>query len=294
MPYFLLVLATLFWSGNFVISRGMHASLPPMGLSFWRWVVALLILCLFTLPQLRRDRELLFKHSRYMIIQGILGVTAFNSLIYMAMQTTTAINGVLLTSMTPILIVVLSWIRFGELLTLRQITGVFVSLTGVLLIIAKGELAALLRVDFNQGDMYVILAGFMWSLYSTNLKSMPKGLHPFSYMTGIVIVGLIGILPFYLLEISQGKTVALNAGNLATIVYVGIFASVMAFLFWNRAVRIVGANKAGPFVHLMPVFSTILAIIFLGEKFVFFHTQGMLFIFGGIFMTTFRVQKRGA
>ena len=113
-------------------------------------------------------------------------------------------------------------------------------------------------------------------------------------MTGIVIVGLIGILPFYLLEISQGKTVVLNAGNLATIVYVGIFASVMAFLFWNRAVRIVGANKAGPFVHLMPVFSTILAIIFLGEKFVFFHTQGMLFIFGGIFMTTFRVQKRGA
>ncbi len=250
----------------------------------------MIVLSLFTLPQLRRDKEIFFKNSRYMIIQGLLGVTGFNSLIYLAMQTTTAINGVLLTSMTPIFIVVISWVGFRETLTFRQIAGVFVSFAGVLLIIAKGKLATLLNVDWNQGDMYVLLAGIMWASYSTNLRNMPKDLHPFSYMGGIVVIGLIGILPFYCLEISQGKMVALTSGNIASILYVGIFASVMAFLFWNRAVRTVGANKAGPFVHLMPVFSTILAIIFLGEKFALFHAQGMLFIFGGILMTTLRVQ----
>jgi drug/metabolite transporter (DMT)-like permease len=292
MPYILLILTTLFWSGNFVLSRGMHASIPPLGLSFWRWAVALFILCFFGVHHLWRERKIAQNNFRFIVIQGLLGVTGFNSLIYLAMQTTTAINAVLVNSCVPILIALASWLMYRELLTTRQILGVCVSLCGVLLIIAKGQLATLLHVDFNRGDIYVLIAAALWAFYSANLKRYPRDLHPFSYLSAIVIVGLIGLFPFYLLELFQGQRILLTTSSIVTIIYVAVFASVLAFIFWNRAVRTIGANKAGPFVHLMPVFSTILAVIFLGEKLTAFHLQGMLLIFGGIIMTTFRIRPK--
>lgn len=292
MPYILLILTTLFWSGNFVLSRGMHASIPPLGLSFWRWAVALFILCFFGVHHLWRERKIAQNNFRFIVIQGLLGVTGFNSLIYLAMQTTTAINAVLVNSCVPILIALASWLMYRELLTTRQILGVCVSLCGVLLIIAKGQLATLLHVDFNRGDIYVLIAAALWAFYSANLKRYPRDLHPFSYLSAIVIVGLIGLFPFYLLEFFQGQRILLTTSSIVTIIYVAVFASVLAFIFWNRAVRTIGANKAGPFVHLMPVFSTILAVIFLGEKLTAFHLQGMLLIFGGIIMTTFRIRLK--
>ncbi|MBM9513642.1 DMT family transporter [Desulfogranum marinum] len=292
MPYLLLILTTLFWSGNFVLSRGMHASIPPLGLSFWRWSVALLILCFFGVHHLWRERTIAQDHSRFIVIQGLLGVTGFNSLIYLAMQSTTAINAVLVNSCVPILIALASWLMYRDLLTPRQILGVCVSLCGVLLIIAKGQLATLLQVDFNRGDIYVLIAAVMWAFYSANLKRYPPDLHPFAYLCAIVIVGLIGIFPFYLLELFQGQYIPLTTSSIVTIIYVALFASVLAFIFWNRAVRTIGANKAGPFVHLMPVFSTILAVLFLGEKLTAFHLQGMLLIFSGIVLTTFRIRQK--
>ena len=204
MPYILLILTTLFWSGNFVLSRGMHASIPPLGLSFWRWAVALFILCFFGVHHLWRERKIAQNNFRFIVIQGLLGVTGFNSLIYLAMQTTTAINAVLVNSCVPILIALASWLMYRELLTPRQILGVCVSLCGVLLIIAKGQLATLLHVDFNRGDIYLLIGAALWAFYSANLKRYPRDLHPFAYLSAIVIVGLIGLFPFYLLELFQG------------------------------------------------------------------------------------------
>lgn len=291
MPYILLILTTLFWSGNFVLSRGMHAAIPPMSLSFYRWLVALFILCLFCSRRLYTEKALLRQNFRFIAIQGLLGVTGFNTLVYLAMQTTTAINAVLVNSCVPILIAAASFIMYRELLTPRQVAGIFISLGGVLLIIAKGKLAALLQVDFNPGDLYVLAAAVIWALYSANLKRYPQGLHPYAYLMGIVIVGLIGILPLYLLELAGGKLMAVTSASIITVLYVAIFASVLAYIFWNRAVRTIGANKAGPFVHLMPVFSTILAVIFLGESLTGYHLQGMGLIFAGITLTTFKIAK---
>lgn len=292
MPYVLLILAALFWSGNFVISRGMHAEIPPLALAFWRWVLALLILAMFALRHLWADRALVIRHYKFICVQGILGVAGFNTLIYLAIQSTTAINAVLVNSCIPVLIGVVSWVMYREVMSPRQCCGVVLSLLGVFLIIAQGKLNHLLQVQFNRGDLLVLLAALVWAVYSANLKRYPKDLHPFAFQSGIVIVGLFFIFPFYLFELMTSGGFELTVNVAATILYVALFASVLAFIFWNRAVRMVGANKAGPFIHLMPVFSTILAVFFLDEKLYFYHFQGILLIFTGIMMTTFKVAKK--
>jgi len=270
----------------------MHADIPPLALSFWRWAVALFILSFFGLRHLWTQRQLAREHLKFISIQGLLGVTGFNSFIYLAVQSTTAINAVLVNSCIPVLIAVFSWILYKEKMTPRQCLGVFVSLCGVLLIIAQGKMANLLAMNFNKGDLLVFIAAILWALYSANLKKYPQGLHPFAYLSAIVIVGLAGILPLYLIEIMNGQTLVLTLPSIITILYVAIFASVLAFIFWNRGVRIVGANKAGPFIHLMPVFSTILAVLFLDETLHQYHLFGIALTFSGIFMTTFMITKR--
>ncbi len=291
MPYLLLTLAALFWSGNFVISRGMHTEIPPISLSFWRWLTALLILSPFACKHLHAQKQLVRRHLRFISLQGLLGVAGFNTLIYLAMQTTTAINAVLVNSCIPVLIAVCSWIMFRESLRLRQGIGVIVSLCGVVLIIAKGHWDFLLAVSFNPGDLLVLLAALLWALYSANLKNYPPQLHPLAYQAGIVISGLIVIFPCYLIELACGRTTQITVPTIMTIGYVALFASVLAFIFWNRAVRTVGPNRAGPFIHLMPVFSTLLAVIFLGETIHGYHIVGIALIFTGIIMTTVRTSR---
>lgn len=292
MPYLLLTLSALFWSGNFVLSRGMHAEIPPISLAFWRWALALLIIAPFGLRRVYEQRMLLKQHGRFMLFQGILGVTGFNTLIYLAMQSTTAINAVLVNSCIPIVIVLISLIVYREKLSIRQSIGVFISLSGVLLIIAKGDMVALRQLTFNQGDLLVLMAAVVWAFYSANLRKYPEGLHPIAYQTGIMIVGLVFLLPCYLFEIQTGKNIQINLASMLTVGYVALFASVLAFICWTRAIREVGANKAGPFIHLMPVFSTILAIIFLDEVLLGYHVQGIALVFTGIAITTFTVRKQ--
>lgn len=293
MPYLLLVLTTLFWSGNFVLSRGMHADMPPLALSFWRWALALLIMLVFSWRICWRQSDIIVRERKYIIIQGLLGVTGFNSLIYLAVQTTTAVNAVLINSCTPILIALCALLINKEPLKPRQWAGILLSLSGVTLIMVGGELGSLVELDFNRGDLLVLCAGLVWALYSVNLKSFPQDLHPFSYQTGIMIAGLIGILPFYLLELGMGYQMVVNTPTLTTIVYVAIFPSVLAFIFWNRAVRDIGATRAGSFIHLMPVFSSILAVFFLGESIELFHLQGIGLVFGGIFLATYGGGRSG-
>lgn len=286
MPYILLVLTTLFWSGNFVISRGMHGDIPPMALSFWRWAIALVLFSGIGIPQLWRQRRRILKHYRFIAVQGILGVAGFNSLIYLAVQSTTAINAVLVNSCIPVLIGLCSWTMFRELMTLRQCLGVVLSLMGVIWIIVRGDLDNVLHLRINWGDLMVFLAAVIWALYSANLKRYPQEIHPYAYLAGIIMVGLVCILPFYCYEIATGVHIQLSWPTVLTVVYVALFASVLAFIFWNSAVRSVGANRAGPFIHLMPVFSTLLAVFFLDEEIFAFHLVGIVLVFSGIGLAT--------
>ena len=291
MPYLMLILSTLFWSGNFVLSRGMHSSITPLGLSFWRWFTALLILAFITLKNIKKIKYEIQGNFNFLLIQALLGITSFNTLIYIAMQYTTAINAVLVNSSIPVIIAAISWFIYKEKLTSLQFIGIIISFSGVIYLMTKGNFFQNGNLKFNKGDLLVLCAAFTWAFYSINLKKFPVNLTPITYLFLITAIGLTFILPMYILEISTGKTFSINLPNTLTILYVGTFASVIAFIFWNSAVRKIGANKAGPFVHLMPVFSIIMAIIFLGEKLKTFHIYGMILIFFGIFLTTFKLDK---
>lgn len=292
MPYLLLGLSALFWSGNFVLSKGMATSIPPIALVFWRWTVAGIILAPFTIKKFIENWGIIKMHTKYLILVSFLGVTTFNALLYTAMHYTTAINAVLVNSFTPVVIFIFSALIYKERITFSQLTGIIISISGVFTIITKGDLRVLLSMKFNFGDILILIAAFSWALYSAILKSLPKEIDRLTFLMTIIIYGTLMLLPFYLIELYLGYKFSVGLKEVLTIGYVAIFASLLAFISWNKAVREVGANKAGPMVHLMPVFGTILSYIFLKEKVYLFHIIGIMLVFAGIFTTGVRFSKK--
>lgn len=286
MPYFLLTLSALIWSGNFVISRAMNDVIPPAGFVFWRWLVAVVILAPIALPRLRREWPIVRANWQLIFICGLFGVTLFNFLIYTAMHTTTAINAALVNSAIPVFIIMFARLFYGQRVTLRQHTGIALSLAGVATIILQGDLGRIRTLTFNTGDLLVLIAAVAWALYSVALRRYPQGLNPFVFLFCIAACGLLFLVPFYAIEIASGKLMTLNSATVLSIAYVGIFASVVAFSTWNYGLRKVGPHRGGQFVHLMPAFSTILAVIFLGERLHLFHVVGIMLIFVGILFAT--------
>lgn len=290
-PYLLLVLTTLFWSGNWVVGRGMQPQMPPIAMSFWRWTAALIILLPFVWKPVVAQWELIRKSWGILLLLGILGVASFNTLAYLGLKTTTATNGLLLNSVMPVLIIAISWAFLGQRLSLRQGAGVALSMGGVLTIIAHGDLGALTRLHLNGGDLWVLAAVICWAVYTVCLRWRPRQLGAFAFLGATVIIGVAAVAPLYMWEFSTGARFEINLSTAGAIAYFGLFPSVLAYLFWNRAVAEVGANTAGLFIHLMPVFGTILSMLFLGEALHLFHGVGITLIFSGIFLTTLR--RRG-
>lgn len=288
MPYLLLTLSALIWSGNFVISRAMYDVIPPAGFVFWRWVVAILVLLPIALPRLRGEWPVLRANWKLICVCGLFGVTLFNFLIYMAMHTTTAINAALVNSAIPVFIIMFARIFYGQRVTLRQHVGIALSLTGVATIILQGELARIATLTFNRGDLLVLLAAVAWALYSIALKRYPQGLNPFVFLFSTACVGVVFLIPFYAMEVASGSLISFSTPTVLSIGYVGVLASVVAFTAWNTGLRQVGPHLGGQFIHLMPAFSTILAVIFLGERLRSFHIVGIVMIFAGILCATFR------
>jgi drug/metabolite transporter (DMT)-like permease len=290
--YLLVTFAPLFWAGNFVLGRALHQTIPPFALSFWRWAVALLILLPFAWPRLRAQRHLLRGHWPVLALLGVLGVTNFNTFVYLGLHTTTATNAVLLQSTTPVLIVGLSFLLMGQRAGPRQISGVALSLAGVVVIVTAGDPAALATLRLNQGDLWVLAAVVSWALYSVCLRWRPAGLDPLAFLLATVAAGLLPLAPLYAWELARGEGFVVDAVSLGAIGYVAVFPSILAYVFWNRAVAEVGANRTGQFIHLMPAFGILLAAALLGERLVGFHLAGIALIGGGIALAT--RQPRGA
>jgi drug/metabolite transporter (DMT)-like permease len=204
----------------------------------------------------------------------------------MALESSAVTNTVLINSMIPIFIVIISWMGFKERITLRQSIGIAISLAGLMFIIANGNLSTLISVRFGKGDMWTVSAGISWALYSVLLRKCPIELNSLSFLATLIIIGTLFISPFYIWEMSTGKTMNFSQASLGSIVYVALFASILAYIFWNKAIHVIGANKTGIFIHLMPVFSIILAIILLDEKLRGYHIKGTILIFSGILLTT--------
>ncbi len=285
-PFLLLTLTALFWAGNFVMGRAVKSSIPPIGLAFWRWTLALVILIPFSIPHVRAQWPLLRQNWRVLAVYGVLGVTCFNTFVYIGLHSTTATNALLLNSVIPILIVLLSRLLAATPVSSRQALGIAISLTGVLTIICRADPDVILTLQINRGDLWILLAVISWAFYTFLLRQRPADLHPLSFLTSIVAIGLIPLSILYARELSQGARFALNPANIASILYVALFPSVLAFVFWHQAVREVGPNKAGLFLYLMPVFGALLSAVFLGESFHAFHLIGSVLIFTGIHLTT--------
>jgi drug/metabolite transporter (DMT)-like permease len=284
-PYLLLTLANLFWAGNWIVGRGMRADVPPIALSFWRWIIALACLLPLAWPYLKRDRAVLVAGWRQLAILGILGTCLYNALTYLGLQQTEAINGLLLNSFIPIVIVALAWTFQGKRLRPIEALGIAASFAGVLTIVARGDAHNLLRLTLNIGDIWILLSVVAWAVYTLLLPKRPAA-HPLAFLFAIALIGVAATLPFYLYEHSTGRHITASVNAWLAIAYAGVFPAFLGFIFWNKGVEQVGASRAGLFIHLLPAFGILLAALFLGERLTSFHFGGIALIFGGIFLTT--------
>ena len=279
-PYLLLSLTSLFWAGNIVLGRYVAGHVPPMTLSCVRWIGAFLILWPFAREHLRRDWPALRARLPLMVLLSATGFAINNALSYWALQYTQALNALLIQSSGPLFVALWSLV-FGVRLTWAQLAGIAISLTGVLTIILRGDFAALAGIHFNKGDVMFAGALLAFGLYSALMPRRPvtDQLSLISFTTGC---GAALLLPFTVWEISTGFTLQYDFLTIVTLVYVVIFPSTLAYLFFNRGIALIGPNRAAPFFHLVPVFGSVMAILLLGEEPRLFHLAGYALVLAGV------------
>ena len=284
--YTFLLFAALFWSGNFIVGKAASLfEIPPFTLNFYRWLFAWLILAPFTLQEIFEKKKYVLDNIKLIIILGITSITLFNSIVYYSLNFTNVISGVLMISTIPVMIIFFSWIFKIEKTNVYQILGVIFSLFGVVVIITKAKLTLLLSLNFNKGDIWMVVAMFSWAIYSALLKKKKHKLSQIALLQTIITMGLIFLLPIYIIEMKMGYLATLNLPFILTLTYVVLFPGLASFLFWIKGIAIIGANRSGIFLHSMPILSTIMAIIIFGEKFMFFHLVGAVLILIGIFLS---------
>ncbi len=286
-PHLLLTLAVLFWSGNFVLGRAVRTEVPPIGLAFWRWAIATLLVAWPALPWIRRDWAVIRRHPAIILLLAALGVAIFNTLVYAGLQFTIALNAFLMQTMMPVMIVALSFVLFRDRISVRQAVGVGFALLGAVTIIVRGDPQTLRSLAFNPGDVIIFTAVLAYAGYSVLLRKRPP-MHPLSFVAVTFILGTMMLLPVYVWETLYQRAVRWDGLTIAAVAYVAVFPSICSFLCFNRGVELIGANRAGLFLYLMPVFGGTMALIFLGEQLRWFHGIGMLLIVAGIFLAVRR------
>ena len=289
LAVFLLTSASFFWSGNFFAGKIAYLSdLTPFKLGFFRWLLAMLILLPFTYSEIIRNYNYYKKNILLMTFLGFLAVTVFNSLTYISLQTTLIINSTLMASIAPVLMIGFSWLIFKTKTTVLQFAGIFLSLLGAFSIILKGNINNLFNLYFTSGDVWMFTAVVSWCLYSVLLKKIDNSISQLASLQVMVILGLLFIFPLYIIENYNTSFLPTQKIDFVIIIYVAIFASIIAFFSWNKGVSIIGPNRSSLFLHLIPVFSSIWAVSFLNEKFSFFHLIGIIFILSGIILSNIK------
>ena len=281
LPYALLLVPPLCWAGNAVLARGVADIVPPISLAFWRWAIAFAILLPFSLGHVKRDWKTAMHSWKWMLVLSFLGISCFNSLLYTAAHTTTAINVALMQTAMPAMIILISWVVFREKISSVQMTGVMVSMAGACLIVVHGEWQVLLAMNLVEGDVLMLVAVFIYALYSALLRKRPP-IHPLSLLALTFGFGTLMLLPFYLWELMAVGPFSVTPAAVMSILYVALFPSIIAYFCWNRGIELIGANRAGLFTYLIPFFASVMAIFFLGETLRGYHVVGMLLIFSGM------------
>ena len=283
LAYLILILTTIFWSGNFIVGKAASTyQIPPFSLNFYRWFFAGLILLPFTFKELIEKKKYIFDNISFFTVLGIASITIFNSIVYYSLYYTQVISGILMISTIPVWIIFISSILNIERTNVFQIIGVIFSLTGVIFIITKADLEIIKNLDFNKGDLSMVVAMFSWAVYSALLKRKKYEISQFSLLQVVIITGLIFLTPIYLIEMYLGNVIVLGMPFLLTLTYVVFFPGLASFIFWIKGISLIGANRAGVFLHLMPIFGAVMAMIIFDEKFMYYHIFGAIFIIAGI------------
>jgi len=280
-PYVLLALTSLFWAGNTIIGRAAIDLVPPASLTFFRWALAFLVVLPVALPHLRPDWPVIRRHLGAITGLALIGTTGYNLIAYLALHYTQAINSLLLQSVAPLFVALWTFVLFGERLTAMQATGIMVSMTGALVIVCRGDFGVLARFAFNIGDVMILVALVFYALYTALLRKRPA-IHPLSFLAATVGASALLAAPLMAWELAAGATIVLDLRSLGAFAYVAVFPSVLAYLCLNRGIELIGANRAAPFIHLMPVFGSVLAMVFLGERPQPFHAVGYALVLGGV------------
>jgi len=285
--YLLLVLPPLFWAGNTVLARGIADIIPPVAMSFWRWTIALLILLPFTWKQTLNDWPEIKKHWKIISLLGLFGIASFNTLLYTAAHSTTAINIALTQSVMPVIIVSISFVLFRDRITRIQIFAIILCTLGAGYIVIHGDWHRLLQLEFVIGDLIMLLAVSLYALYSVLLRKRPD-IKPMSFLTTTFAVGVVLLLPLYLWERQTAAPLELTQPVILSLLYVSVCPSILAYLFWNQGIHEIGANQAGLYINLIPLFASLLAVLFLDERFQSYHFVGIILIASGLLLFNLR------
>ena len=287
LAYVGLVLTPLFWAGNAVVARGTVDAIPPLSMAFWRWVIALAILLPFGLPGIWRHRQIIRQRLGSMLALATFSVGAFNSLLYLAASTTTATNIALINATIPIFVALMSWLLLDDRTRPIQALGIALAVTGIVTVVARGDLAVLTGLQAQPGDLIMVAAVFSWGLFSVLLRRQAVPLPALTFLTTQILLGVLVILPFYLTDLlAFSGGFELSGATLAPLLYFAIFPGILAYAFWNHGVHAIGPSRAAIFMYLTPVFASILAGIFLGETLGRFHVIGGLLILSGLILAT--------
>jgi drug/metabolite transporter (DMT)-like permease len=292
-PYLLLVAATFFWGGNFVVGHQLVDEIPPLTLALLRWMTALLILLPLYGRNVWEKRALYAQRWKTVLFLALTGVAAFNTLVYAAVQYTTPINASLMNAATPIIIVLISVIALRERLNAIRVAGILVSLCGVFWIISRGSWDIFIGLSFNRGDLWMLVAVVTWGMYSVAVKKTAGAFPVSGLFTLTVMIAVAVLLPFAAAEWFNGmRPYDISPISVAGVLYIGIFASIISFTCWNRAVSMIGPSRCASFLNLIPLFSALLAMLLIGEMIQLYHSIGAALIIGGVYLTS-RAAPRG-
>ena len=286
LPYLIMTSPPLFWAGNFVVGRAVSNQHAPISLSFWRWFFASLILLPFVIKPIWQQRQIIKANFVKILLLAVLSITAFNSLAYIALQTTTATNATLLNSFIPIFILVISGLFLKEVISKIQIMGVLVSLLGVIVILTQLDATIIKNLTINPGDLWMLLAALDWALYSILLKYLrPKALNPMPFLGSMMVLGTLVLLPLFLINPFNEAPLTWNNEMIKALAYIAIFPSIVSYLAWNYGMQKLGASLGGQFIHLMPLFGALMAVVFLGEQIQLYHLIGGACIALGLWLS---------
>jgi len=288
----MLVCATLFWAGNFTIGKfAFLENIPPNTLAFLRWSLVWIILFPFTYKEVLKLKDNIKQNLSLFSILGFTSVCIFTSFTYNALNYTQVINASLFNTAIPVTIILVCFLLKIEKTNIFQISGLLISVLGILAIITRLDLNILLSLNFNKGDLFMIGAIIAWGIYSAYLRKQTFNVSLLALVHIICTFGLIFLLPLLILDVTQGKTIEISSNLFYILIYIAIFPSIGSYYCWAGAVAIIGANRAGIFLSLIPLFSTIFAILFFNEKFLFFHLIGSILIILGLFLSNKKIKN---